>query len=254
MKIFVASTGRCGTKFLSEIFKYYTDIPAFHEPIPYVISEALEDLNQNNAPSERSRKVLSAKVAQVNKDSKDGMYMESNQQFIKAYVKTMLETFDDVYCIYLYRNPFDMLLSFAEKCRHFETDWFLQPHWESNFNKDVPGMSFYEIVLWQWFEVRRRYYFWKDKFKGSFEFDFCNLNNKNELNRMFKHFGIKNKPITDLSRYDKNPTVALKIRTENKMINNLRANWSRIGQNRFAWDLRELALQEKGISLKKESS
>ena len=127
MKIFVASTGRCGTKFISEVFKHFTDFPSFHEPEPYVTSEVLEDLNQSDTLSKRSQQVLKEKFAQIERDSRNGLYMESNQQFIKGYVEAVLTNYKDVYCIYLCRNPFDMLLSFAEKCKHFETDWFLLP-------------------------------------------------------------------------------------------------------------------------------
>jgi len=132
MKIFIASTGRCGTLFATEVFNLLTDIPAHHEPKPECIGKTLEEVNAHVKYSKTTMKILEEKIAQVKRDSTSGKYMESSQMFVKCYADIMLNNFKSVYCIYLYRNPIAVLLSYAIKCRQKELGWFLQSHWPKN--------------------------------------------------------------------------------------------------------------------------
>ena len=242
MHIFVASSGRCGTKYLSEVFNALTDVPAFHEPLPYFTSEVLEDINDADALPVRAQKQLAEKVSLVRLRTKNGFYMESNQQFIKAYAKTVLNNFDDVGCIYLWRNPIDVAVSYAGKCRNFENDWFLQPHWKQNILRSTHPMSFYEAIIWQWYEVRERYYKLKPKFKKTFELPFTELNSLITLCKMFKHFGIEVNKNANLDSLEKNENIALGLVPIDHMLANMRDNWTRPGRRRFTYDLQEIPL------------
>ena len=211
MKIFVASTGRCGTLFATEVFNLLTDIPAFHEPEPFCIGKVVEEINTKAKLSNGIRKTLQQKVIQIEQDSVYGKYMESNQMFIKCYADIVLDNFKDVYCIYLYRNPIAVLLSYAVKCRNQELDWFLQSHWAKNILR-TERLGFYENCLWQWLEVRERYYFLKPKFKKTYEFDFRKINDLNEWYKLFRHFKIKAKKVNRLPNLKKNPTFSDRYR------------------------------------------
>ena len=196
MRIFCASTGRCGTLFLSEMFRAMTRVPSFHEPLPWCIGRTLEWINNGNGNGHDWKAEADAevekKVAQVKSDtSKDGLYFESSNMFIKAYAERMLDEFRDIACIYLYRNPVEVLISHHKKCTEQEIDWILQPQWRRNRLRTLKEMSFYETVLWQWYEVQERYLSLKPRFKKTYEFDFRKINDINEWSRLFEHFGVE---------------------------------------------------------------
>jgi len=153
--------------------------------------------------------------------------MESNQMFIKSYAELALSSFDDVYCIYLYRNPIAVLMSYARKCRQKELDWFLQSHWPKNILQTSEKLSFFENILWQWLEVRERYYFLKDKFKNTFEFDFRDINDFATWQKLFRRFRIKTKDINQLPyNLKQNPTFGDKHKTLDYIID----EWDMKGQ------------------------
>jgi hypothetical protein len=226
MKIFVASTGRAGTLFVSEVFRSLTGIPSFHEIQPYCIGKVCEEINNHVRLSKSTKQFLHEKVAQVKNYSKAGNYMESSSMFIKSYAELMLDSFDDVYCIYLYRNPLEVLQSWANKCEQKELDWFLQSHWPKNIFSTEKKLPFYENVLWQCFEVRERYYSLKYRFKKTYELDFRDLNNLLIWKKIFKHFGIKAKKVDRLPRLKKNELPADRHKTFDKIL----AEWDKPGR------------------------
>lgn len=217
MKVFVASTGRVGTLFVSEVFRNLTDLPSFHEIQPYCIGKVCEEVNSHVRLSKLTKQFLHEKVAQVKNYSQNGNYMESSPMFIKSYAELMLDSFDDIYCIYLFRNPLEVLLSWANKCEQKELDWFLQSHWPKNILKTENKLSFFENVLWQCLEVRERYYNLKKYFKKTYELDFRDLNNLLIWKKIFKHFGIKAKKVDKLPMLKKNELPADRYKTFNKI-------------------------------------
>ena len=113
-------------------------------------------------------------------------YFESNQMFIKSYYQTILENYDDVYAVYLWRNPMDVALSCWKKFKNQELDWFIQSHWRKNILRTDQKLSFYENAVWQWYEVKERWLRYKHKFVDTFEFDFEKINDVDEWKRFFK--------------------------------------------------------------------
>lgn len=189
-RIFVANSGRCGSLFLSQIFGLLTPIPSFHEPIPYCTGDVLREVNEFKPLSDASKNVLATKVEEIQRNSEDGNYLESSQMFIKCYVETVLDTFDDIYCIYLYRNPIEVVLSYYNKCRDHQDEWFLKSHWDANVLKTAEPLDYYDNILWNCYEVRERYLLYKHRFAKTWEFDFKDINDLQEWKRMFKYFGI----------------------------------------------------------------
>ena len=191
--------------FMTEVFNKLTDIPSFHEPEPTCKGETIKCVNDGGAYPNMVRQELTEKLAQVRRDTKNGYYFESSQMFIKVYAELMLDAFDDVYCIYIYRNPLEVLASYCKKRPERWNDWFLQSHWPKNILW-IPKeeLSFYENCLWQWFEVRRRYYSLKNRFKKTYEFDFAKINSVEEWKRFFRTFGIKHKDFKKVPDVGKN--------------------------------------------------
>ena len=103
-------------------------------------------------------------------------------------------------------------------------------------------MSFYEATIWQWYEVRERYYKLKPKFKKTFELPFTELNSLITLRKMFKHFGIEVNKNANLDSLEKNENIALGLVPIDHMLANMRDNWTRPGRRRFTYDLQEILL------------
>lgn len=196
MKIFVASTGRCGTSFMTQVFGRLTDFPSFHEPLPKGKGCLLQEINDDMSYSSETVNTLKDKIDCIRGNAVNGNYFESNNYFMRTFVYAVLDAFDDVYCIYLHRNLVDLLASFAvryvqqgEKRRH------LEPTWENNILKATGEMTYFEKMAWNYFEIRERFYSLQDRFVKTYNFDFKYINNVDEWYKMFDHFGINAKRI-----------------------------------------------------------
>lgn len=231
-KIFIASTGRCGTLFCTEIFKTYTDYPAFHEADPTCTGQTLREINNKAGMTKKTRIELQTKLDQIIKNSDpEGRYFESTQMFIKVFVQQVIyrKDFHPLYVIYLHRNPLEVLLSYAVKCKDYELDWFLQPHWQNNLTRCTKGLSFYEIVLWQINEVRERFLLWKDKFDKSFDLNFQDINDPKIWKILFDHFGINHSPLPETFPPDlkKNSNP----HNEAEILQEIKLNWNQRGRD-----------------------
>jgi len=205
LKIFVANSGRCGSKFFAQMFNCLTDIPSFHEQIPYCIGQTSYELNNMIDPSDTTKRVVAEKIRRIKKDSSpEGHYFEASNMFIKSFIYPVMEEFNDVYCIYLHRNPFDTFVSHAERGWKLGYDWLLQPHWNFNQIRLAKGLSYYEVIMWNWFEVRERFVHWQHKFVDTYDFDFKDLNNLLKYEEMFTQFGIKHKKIDNIPDFSRN--------------------------------------------------
>jgi len=204
MKIFVISTGRCGTVFMSEIMRKLTPIPSFHEPTPWCVGRVCEEINNSHPSSwsQETRDELEEKRLQVEHDTLDGWYFESNQMFIKSFYKIYDPA--EIGVVYLYRNPIEVAMSYAKKCRAFQPEWFLWSDWKNNELQSRERYSFYENALWQCYEIKERYLKLKPYFMKSFEIDFRNLNDPETWREFFRTFEIPHKDFTELPEAKKN--------------------------------------------------
>ena len=228
MRIFVANTGRAGSKFMASVFHALTEIPSFHENPPYCIGQTSKEIN-NDCISGESQKIIDDKMAKI-KCYDD--YFEANNMFIKSFVWPLLDTVDDLYVIYLHRNPLDTFLSLAERCWQTGLDWVLQPHWKRNFLRSEEPMKFLEVINWNWYEVRERFLRLKKYFVKTYDFDFRKINDLNEYYKLFDHFGIKYKKVDSIPEFDRNENVAGKSvtkRYEEIIINDLNKKWDEPG-------------------------
>jgi len=195
VKIFVVSPGRCGTGFLASIFRTFTDIPSFHEPFPRGIGRVMEEVN-TCAVSEETRKVLEAKIQIIKENSSDGWYLESSQTFIKTFVFDFIEVFDDLGCIYIHRNLYDIIRSYAKHTDfQIPEEWFLRPGWARNeiYFPCKDEWSWFDIVSFNWFEVKQRFLAFRKYFKWTKEIDFADISNPDTYYQIFRELGISPK-------------------------------------------------------------
>lgn len=191
MKIFVASTGRCGTMYMAEVFKALTDIPTFHEPEPFGndIIRAVNSVDERKPAT--VRRIVKEKVDKI---EKWGDYCETSSMFIKVWVDKFLDAFyKDVYCIYLDRNVMDYFASYIQHTEAYTSGHMgslLHSCWSNNVLKMPESLNWYNTILWNYYEVKARYSLWKFSFKKTYCFDFEQINNRSEYHRMFDYFGI----------------------------------------------------------------
>ncbi len=197
MKLFVASTGRCGTTFMCNMLNRLTNLNVYHEPRPKFVRELMRKINNNEGPvtDEEFEIAYQEKISQIAGDiDENGNYAETSFAFIKSYVDIVLDNFDndDIYCIYLHRNVIDTLMSYVLICRgRAVMNTCLQPRYKKNILKTTPGLDAFTTWIWHWFEVRERFYHYKDRFAKTWDFDFKNINDADEWLKMLNHFGIK---------------------------------------------------------------
>lgn len=243
MKIFVASCGRSGTRFMAEVFRALTDIQSYHERWPKCINVMMEDINNHNGTMKpETERLLDMKVQNIRKNSKGGDYFESSHTFIKSFCPKILSSFDDTYCIYLERPLNDVLMSYAQRGRRsrFPLDFQLLPHWRGNVLRIDAPMGFYGIVAWNWFEVKARYGLLKDQFNDTYEFDFRLLNDPSEWKRLFKKFGIKAKKFTSLPENLYRHSSNISADHIPSIMRHIRENWNAQGSYNFITDAKKL--------------
>jgi hypothetical protein len=223
----VANTGRCGSKFMASVFGHLTNIPSFHENQPYCIGQVSKEIN-NNCVSDKTQRVIDSKIAKIKcHDS----YFESNNMFIKSFVWPLLDAIDDMYVIYLHRNPHDTFLSHGERNWKKGLDWFLQPHWERNFMRSIEKMSLLDTIDWNWHEVRERFLRLKKHFVKTYDFDFRKINDLDEYYKLFDHFGIEHKKVDALPEFNRNENTEGRSVTDRYLdvIADLNTKWDEPG-------------------------
>ncbi len=231
MKIFCVSSGRCGTLFVSEMFRKMTNIPSFHEPKPFCVGPMLEEVNNKEWMnfSDETNNVLYEKIDQIKRDSdSEGNYFESSQMFIKSYWTDVLAAFGQISVIYIERNPIDVLLSYHLKCPWQQSMWFMESHWENVLLKTTEEQSFLENILWEWYEIKERWNEYKKLFDKTYELDFKKLNDMGEWKKLFSHFGIEHRVLDNPGHLKKN---AIK-RDDMETLKDIREKWKVMGNRK----------------------
>jgi hypothetical protein len=216
MYIFVASPGRSGTKFLSELFGSITQIPSFHTPAPECAGRDMWDFN-NGVDIDRR---LNEKVESIKKKARDGDYFESAPTFIKCFGEKITEEFKDHAVIHLFRDPLFVAKSFSNRSSGPDEGnlhrWRLSMHGKKNILQ-ISGnkLTLYQKNLWEWLEVELRYDKFKETYKKTFDLSFQDINGCRSYEGMLNHFGIvydRNK-LTDILKNNKLSRNTNKIRT-----------------------------------------
>jgi hypothetical protein len=143
---------------------------------------------------------MDEKIEQIKTCSHKGWYFESSQMFIKSYLFRVLTTFEDIGILYIERNPIDVGLSYAKKCKNEESGWFLRSNWKANFLKTAEELPFYPNILWQWLEIKERFNWAKQYCNKYYELDFEKINYPEEWKRIFNRFEVKYKKFTMLPK------------------------------------------------------
>lgn len=256
MYIFCASPGRSGTRFFAEMFKYFTDIPSFHEPLPKCVNDTCRMANTKDIPPFRHelgklRNIYDTKIKRIEESARNSWYFESNQMFIKSFSWLVLEHFENkVGCIYIDRPLIDFIMSYSRrgKRRKWPLDFQIYPDWAENEIRLRTGdYGFYETIAWNWFEVKDRYSRMRGLFKKTYEFDFRKINDIEEWQKLFDHFEVPmkrklDKIPSDLYRHQSGYTEEMIP----GILKHIRDNWKTPGVPQlFPTDMEQLAAEAK---------
>jgi len=212
IKIFVLASGRSGTKFLSDIFRYnVNNCISRHEPLPDMFGKPIYWYFMGE--TKNIKNLFLMKKNRINHYKKD-IYIETNHAFLKSFCDVAMEYFPDMKLIHLIRNP--LLVAKSEYNKHFIHDKILFPfqyykgdsgekyfRWaltglEDIFKAvDIDSISLYQKYVLQWIEIENRAMKFLNKYNKKNDcytlFIPNDLNNHNVLQDMFHFFELKPK-------------------------------------------------------------
>lgn len=205
MKIFVASSGRCGTGFLFSGFKRYTNISAFHEQKPVLTGSLLREANLPGLESFALRE----KAKYINKNY--SFFIDTAHQFMRGFYRYALDEMPNLKVIKLVRNPLEVATSrINRKVIPGETGWLGKFDDENNLIK-VPrdkweGLSDFQKILLDWVEHEHRFNQTKDTFLQVVYIDFRELTNESAdtFKRIFDELKIKKYKINKTNLLNRN--------------------------------------------------
>jgi len=148
--VFILSTGRSGSKFISEICNLSNDLNAFHEPSPTLMFFPIQAYHQN---IEILKQIINASRMELMLNSfiKDKIYVESNQ-CLSFYSYALAELFPKAKFIHIVRHPGDFIRSSIRKGWHKnDSIWEIGRIKESN--KEWMMYDQIEKLAWTWKET-----------------------------------------------------------------------------------------------------
>ena len=176
---------------MQNVFTELTGIDAKHEYMPHCIGKIMEDLNNNDIYSDETERDISEKVKKIRKIN--GCYIDTGQAFMKSYIYRLIDEFDDMYCIHLFRNPKDVVESWKSRKPSQQEKWHLKSHWDKNILRTDNVIPVYENWEWECGEIKARVEYYQPYFTGQFDFDFNDLNDPTRWGELFDELDIPSK-------------------------------------------------------------
>ena len=213
IKIFALASGRSGTKYLSELFKY--NVPnciTKHEPYFDMFGKPIYWYQAGD--SEKIRRRFKLKKKLIQRYHAD-VYLETNHAFLKSFADIAMESFPDMKLVHLIRNPLEVA-----KSQYHRPVWIGKPQswyyttfysyrgddrkkylkWALTGNEQIYqditlNLTRYQQLLVQWIELENRAITFLDTYKKQKDCITFNspkdLNDKQKLQEMFTYFNIK---------------------------------------------------------------
>jgi len=198
MKVFVASSGRCGTGFLASGLKRFTNFPVFHEQAPVLRGELLEAANSSEKDSRLEKKVRDIR--------KTPIYFDTAHQFMRGLHDYVLDACGDVRVIKLARDPLEVVASRLNRgVIPGKTEWLGNFDDDKNVIKlpesDWQRLTDAQKIMLDWIEHEERYWRVQDRFSATVlvSFEALTKNTGNTFKRIFKTLGIKSFKINNMS-------------------------------------------------------
>jgi hypothetical protein len=201
--VFVATTGRSGSKSLCTILEAADNAVTFHESYPIMYSDFPEGADKK---AYFDRIFYRSKIINVKRDAAGHRYYaDTNHQFIKNYFTQSVDYFGNkLRVIHMYRDPMKAALSFYSigtipgKTSDGKL-YTLDPAHHDNLiqiNDLLTGDQAFNHdffrCLWYWYETEARVKKYKAEFPNVIWSELATeeLNDKNALVRMFNQLGV----------------------------------------------------------------
>jgi hypothetical protein len=161
--VFVATTGRSGSKTLDYLCRQVPGCASFHEPLPEMNGEILRAYNDNDEQTMlrffHDFKLPAIYKASLNQD----FYVETNHTFIKCFADAAVEEFGDrLKVIHMVRDRHEVARSWLNRGSiPGKGAWLLDPHAPRNLIPfdllHAEGFTHdYFKCLWYWYEIEAR--------------------------------------------------------------------------------------------------
>ena len=200
MKVFVASSGRCGTGYLHAGFNRFTGMDAFHEAHPVLMGSLLKEAN-----SHTESKTLREKAKRV---AKHPFYMDAAHQFMRGFYTYVLEEIPTAKVIKLARNPLEVARSRINRdVVPGKNPWLGDILDDKNVlrlsEEQWQELTDFQKILWDWLEHEDRFDRIKDELSQIVyvSFEALTKNSGNTFKRIFKELGIKKYKIDTIDLY-----------------------------------------------------
>jgi len=235
LKIFVLSSGRSGTKYLSDLFKYNVkSCVSKHEPLPNMFGRPIYWRQQNKTDLIRNKfKKKKKKIVRYKKE----VYIETNNAFLKSFSDVAIESFPEMKLIHLIRNPLEVARSELNKDiwihttkikilypfpKYYKADngeryyiWTLTGREKIFEDVNIDSLTPYQKYVLQWIEIENRAMDFLDRYKKHNDCytlaSTADLNNREVLMNMFIFFGLELKDENIIMHGEKNksfmPTI-----------------------------------------------
>ncbi len=207
--IFMATTGRSGSKSLARVFEAADDAVTYHEPYPIMFSHFpdLDEPPKGEARKEYFRKLFYVKKGINIKRNAIGhrYYVETNHQFIKNFADFAIEYFGDrIRIIHVLRDPVKVASSFYSIESIPDTTprgkvYAIDPKDEENIVQmddllyhDPEFKDPFYKCLWYWYELHSRTKRYKER-HPSVRWHTMNthdMNDREKLVEMFDALGV----------------------------------------------------------------
>ena len=152
--IFILSTGRCGTKLLTEIINLSNEVWVEHEPYPELAFQSYHAYKNQYTIDQLKAGFLHARLDLIKKCYENSLkYCETNNR-ISLYAPAISNIFPNAKFIHLVRNPGEFIRSGIRRgyytTMNSEISGHLEPRINSSLIKKWPTMSQIEKIAWQW--------------------------------------------------------------------------------------------------------
>jgi hypothetical protein len=255
IKIFVLASGRSGTNFLSDLFKYnIKNCVNKHEPFPDMFGSPI--YWYLNEKTENIRKKFLIKKNRIT-HYKKAVYIETNHAFLKSFCDVAMEFFPDMKLIHLIRNPLKVVKSELNKQIIKNKTHFLFHYYKGedggkyvrwaltgleDIFKDVniEKITLYQKYVLQWIEIENRAMKFLNKYNKEKDcytlFVPEDINNHEVLLDMFRFFKLEQKKEKIIIRGSRNLNlIPTKVTDEDRrqmreVVNNLPESYLKIFQ------------------------
>lgn len=198
--IFVITTGRSGTKYLTGLFETIDNVSAWHEPDREI--NILRQINRDNDVELARNFVETQKIKLIEKRIKNNIYIETSHLICKGFLEHLINIFPNIKIIYLSRNLKDTAKSLYKhksitkeilNKTKYNFYYLLPTDTSCRFKltkNEIADLSDFELCVWYCFEIFTIYQELKYKNDCVYNVNLKDLNSFDNTIKFFNTLGL----------------------------------------------------------------